>query len=80
ALRQCMRNLTRCPAPGEGILDWLGRALVQRYKNRTDKGARYRPKNPDKKPLGDPTIRKLSKEECERLREIDQHMTAGIAA
>jgi hypothetical protein len=80
ALRQCMRNLNQCPKPGEGIHDRLGRALVQRYKNRTDKGARYRPKNPDKKPLGDPTIRKLNKDDYERLRQIDQRMTAGIAA
>jgi len=80
ALRRCMRNLHRFHEPGEGILDWLGRALVQRYKNRTDKRARYHPENSDKKPLGDPTISKLSKEECERLRKIDQSMTAGIAA
>ncbi len=80
ALRQCMRNLNQCPAPGEGIHDRLGRALVQRYKNGTDKRARYRPKNPDKKPLGDPTIRKLNKEDYERLRKLDQSMTARIAA
>jgi len=80
ALRGCMRNLNQYPNPGEGILDQLSRALVQRYENGTDKRARYRPKNPDKKPLGDPTIRKLNKEEYEKLREINQSMAVGIAA
>ncbi len=76
ALRQCMRNLDQCPKPGNGILDQLGRALVQRYKNGTDKRARYRPKNPDKKPLGDPVIRKMNREERRILRKISKSIAA----
>jgi hypothetical protein len=49
---------------------------VQKYNNRTDKKARYRPKNPDKKPLGDPTIRKLNREEREKLRKVNQQLAA----
>jgi hypothetical protein len=49
-------------------MEELSAAIVQRYNNRTDKRARYRPKNPDIKPLGDPTIRKLTPEEKKKLR------------
>ncbi len=76
ALRQCMRNQEKYPKPGDGILDQLGRAFVERYDNGTDKRARYRPKNPDKKPLGDPRIRKLNKEEREILRKIGGNIAA----
>ena len=76
ALRQCMRNLNKYPRPGDGILDQLGGALVQRYENGTDKRSRYRPKNPDKKPLGDPVIRKLNKKEREIMRKVDERIAA----
>ena len=49
ALRNCMRNLDKTPPPGGGLLHQLSQALVQKYNNGTDKKARYRPKNPDKK-------------------------------
>jgi hypothetical protein len=74
ALRTCMRNLNKSPQPSDGLLHQLSRALVQTYNNRTDKKARYRPKNPDKKPLGDPTVRKLNSEEREKLRNLNQNM------
>ncbi len=35
---------------------------MQKYHNRTDKKARYRPPKPDKKPLGEPTVTKLNRE------------------
>jgi hypothetical protein len=54
----------------------LSKAFVQRYNNRTDKRARYRPKNPDKKPLGDPVVRKLSIEEREKLRKQQLNIAA----
>jgi len=38
-------------------------AVIQQYNNTTDKKARYRPKNPDKMPLGDPQIRNLEPSE-----------------
>ena len=61
---------------GVRYLCYLWRALVQRYNNRTDKRARYRPKNPDKKDLGEPTVRKLNAPERKKLA---QH-TASAAA
>lgn len=74
-LRTCMRNLNKYQ-PRDGLLHQLSRALVQTYNHGTDKKARYRPKNPDKKPLGDPTVRKLNAEERERIRKIGQTIAA----
>jgi hypothetical protein len=76
ALRKCMRNLHKYAGPNDGLLFELSCALVQQYDNRTNKRARYRPKNSDKKPLGDPTIRKLNAEEREKLRKINQDIAA----
>lgn len=76
ALRTCMRNLHKFPQPGDGLLYQLSRALVQTYNHGTDKRARYRPKNPDKKPLGNPKVRKLNAEERERLRELNKAQAA----
>ena len=76
ALRQCMRNLNKYPQPSEGLLQQLAQALVQKYQNQTDKKARYRPKNPDKKPLGDPKVRKMSLDERRKLQDINQNLAA----
>jgi hypothetical protein len=69
ALRRCLKNRNKTCNAGEGLLDQLANALVQRYHNKTDKRARYRPKNPDKKPLGEPEVRRMNAEERERLRK-----------
>jgi len=74
ALRQCMRNLNKYPQPSNGLLLQLTQAIVQKYDNHTDKKARYRPKNPDKKPLGDPDVRKMSLDERRKLQEINQEL------
>jgi hypothetical protein len=68
-LRRCMRKLCKRADPDQALRAELALAVVQRYNNHTDKKARYRPKNPDKKPLGDPKIRKLTTQELRRLRE-----------
>ena len=65
-LRTYMRNLNQKVQP-DALNDDLSEAVVQKYKNRTDKRARYRRKNPDKKPLGDPKIRKLTSDEKKKL-------------
>ena len=64
-----MRNLHKFSASGDGLFHQLSRALVQRYNNRTDKRARYRRKNPDKRALGEPTVRKLTQSERNQLDE-----------
>jgi hypothetical protein len=76
ALRKSMRNLDKDCQPEDGLLYDLSQALVQRYRNRTDKRARYRPKNPDKKPLGDPVLRKMNAEERRKLRKHHQTTAA----
>jgi hypothetical protein len=76
ALRKCMRNLNKYADPSQDLLHQLSRAVVQKYNNRTDKRARYRPKNSDKKPLGEPTIRKLNREEREKLDKFSQRTAA----
>jgi len=76
ALRQCLRNLTKLADPSDDLLQQLANAVVQDYNNRTDKKSRYRPKNPDKKPLGDPTVTKLTREQREKLRKINERIAA----
>jgi len=74
ALRKCMRNLNKYADPSNDLLSHLSRALVQKYNNRTDKKARYRRKNPDKKPIGEPVVRKPNREEREKLRKINEQI------
>ena len=75
ALRKCMRNLHKSGPKARLSYD-LSRAVVQQYNNRTNKRARYRPKNPDKKELGEPTVRKLNASERKQL----NHHTASTSA
>lgn len=76
SLRACMRHLNKRPKPSEDLLNALSEALVQKYKQGSNKKARYRPKNADKKPLGDPEVRKMTAEERGRLREYTQSQAA----
>jgi hypothetical protein len=71
-----MRRLDKRPREENGLYHLLSKALVQRYENHTDKRSRYRPKNPDKKPLGDPDLRTMTTTEREKLREIKQKQAA----
>ena len=76
ALRRCMRNLDQDADPRRDLLSQLAGALVQKYNNRTDKKARYRPPNPDKKPLGEPTVTKLSREARDKLAQVGERVAA----
>ncbi len=76
ALRKCMRQLHRFPERDDDLWHALSRAVVQRYNNRTDKRARYRPPNPDKKPLGEPAVTKLNSEQRRKLQQHDQKAAA----
>jgi hypothetical protein len=76
ALRKCMRQLHKFPERDDELWHALSRAVVQRYNNRTDKRARYRPKNPDKKPLGDPAVTKLNSEQRKKLQHHGPKATA----
>jgi len=76
ALRACMRNLNKYADSSSDVQFALSKALVQKYRNQTDKKARYRRKNPDKKPLGDPSVRRLNRQELEKLRKHKAHLAA----
>jgi hypothetical protein len=76
ALRKCMRSLTKYCDPEDGLLHQLSQATVERYDNRTDKRARYRPKNPHKKPLGDPTVRKMNAHERQKFTKHNENVAA----
>ena len=73
ALRKCMRQLHKFPEPDDDLLQRLSQASVQRYNNHTDKRARYRPKNPDKQPLGDPNVKKLSTEQRRKIKQFQKN-------
>jgi len=76
ALRTCMRNLNKYADSSNDLLSQLSKAMVQKYNNHTDKKARYRPKNPDKKPLGEPNVRKINRQEREKLKKHKAHLVA----
>ncbi len=76
ALRKCMRTLNKCANPSNDLLCQLSSALVEKYDNRADKRARYRPRNPDKRPLGEPTIRKLNRTQHNKLALINHKIAA----
>jgi Transposase DDE domain len=76
ALRKCMRSLHKYADPSHDLLCQLSKATVAKYHNRTDKRARYRPSNPDKKPLGEPTIRKLNRTHRLKLALINHKIAA----
>jgi hypothetical protein len=75
ALRQCMRSLSPRVLLTT-LVEQLSGAQVQRYRARTKKQARYRPKNPDKKPLGDPVVRKLNAYERKKLHQHHPRLAA----
>lgn len=69
-LRRYMRNPDE-KVPPDSLDESLKKALVQQYNNSTDKRARYRPRNMDVKPLGDPIVTKLTPQQRRKLKEIE---------
>lgn len=70
ALRLCLRNLNEIPQSGQDLATSLRLAVTDSYQRKASKKARYRPPNPDKKPLGDPKIRRLDLTEKKKLKEF----------
>lgn len=70
ALRWSLTHLKEVPEADERLPQRLRRALTDDYDRTAAKGARYRPPNPDKKPLGNPKIRKLTAEERRVLKQF----------
>ena len=75
ALRKCLRNLSDSPAPGEDLASQLGDAVTDDYIRQAPKRARYRPPNPDKKPLGNPKLRRLTQKEKQALKRAEARKT-----
>jgi hypothetical protein len=76
ALRGCLKNLRETPEAGQDLPSQLGEAVTDDYERLRSKTARYRPANPDKKPLGDPEIRRLDPEEKRRLKRFGRKNAA----
>jgi hypothetical protein len=76
ALRGCLRNLSGSPAPGKDLASQLRDAVTDDYQRKKPKRARYRPPNPDKKPLGDPKIRQPTAKEKQLLKQADRKKAA----
>lgn len=67
AIRHSLTHLKDVPELDEDLRSKLRRAVTDSYIRKSSKRARYRPPNPDKKPLGDPTIRTLTAKEKKKL-------------
>lgn len=77
ALRHALTHLSEVPNRGERLPDKLRHAVTDSYQRKKSKRARYRPPNPDKKPLGDPNIRQLTPAEEEKLNDPKHLGTAA---
>ena len=75
ALRGCLRNLSDLPAPGKDLASQLRDAVLYSYERKASKRARYCPPNPDKKPLGDPKVRRLTEQEKQCLKRAEARKT-----
>jgi hypothetical protein len=71
-----LKNLRDTPQPGKDLKSQLAQAMTDDYQRERPKKARYRPPNPDKKPLGNPEIRTLDETEKERLKRFDREKAA----
>jgi hypothetical protein len=57
--------------PCKDLPSLLHDAVTDNYPRKRPKRARYRPPNPDKKPLGDPKFRCLTAHEKEILKRVE---------
>jgi Transposase DDE domain len=76
AIRHCLRNLNEVPPRGQNLPNQLRLAVTDSYQRKAPKQARYRPPNPDKKPLGDPQLRKLTAAEKKKLGDLTEKRAA----
>jgi Transposase DDE domain len=76
AIRSCLRNSHGVPEVDHDLASKLRAATTDDYHRKSSKQARYRPKNPDKKKLGEPDVRRLSTKEKHKLRQIPELQAA----
>jgi hypothetical protein len=76
ALRSCLRDLQHIPAAEQDLPTRLRQAVTDGYTRLSQKRARYHPTNKDKRPIGDPKLRKLTPIEKETLDELTSKLAA----
>lgn len=76
AIRGCMRDRDGVPKPSLELPALLAAAVTDSYDRKRSKAARYRPRNPDKKPIGAPKVRRLTAREKKQLRAMEAKMAA----
>jgi hypothetical protein len=76
AIYFCLDNLSEIPEPKKSLFERLACAVTDSYMRQASKAARYRPKNPDKKKLGEPKVRKIKTEERKKIEKIAQVIAA----
>jgi len=77
ALRISLARLAALPPGKEELLTLLREAVTDSYRRTSSKQCRYRTPNPDKKPLGDPTIRELNSAEKMALQNLNTQKSAA---
>jgi hypothetical protein len=76
AIRGCIHAPDALPSPQRDLKSLLRRAVTDSYHRKKPKRVRYRPANPDKKPLGPPKVRKINAKEKIRLRQALKELDA----
>ena len=76
AIRRCIRKPESVSEEGEDLATLLRQALTDDYQRKGSKKARYQPPNPDKKKLGEPEVRTMTKEEKQKLRKTEAKIAA----
>jgi hypothetical protein len=76
AIRKCLRNLPPVDEPDEDLAVSLRIAVTDDYQRKASKRARYRPPNPDKKPIGDPEVRRMTRKERKLLADMNLRIAA----
>lgn len=77
SIRKCLTHLKDVPKRGDDIQSQLRRAVTDSYTRKAPKRSRYRPPNPDKKPLGNPKVRKITQKERRQLQALKQHQSTA---
>jgi hypothetical protein len=75
AIRGSLANLRQPSEPGKDLATQLRNAVTDSYTRKASKKARYRPPNPDKKPLGDPKLRRLTAAEKQQMKRTESQKT-----
>ena len=71
AIYSCFDELQETPEPGEDLLTQLAKAVTDDYQRSSSKKARYRPRNSKQKDLKAPKVRKVERDERQRLKSFE---------